>query len=90
MSALVRSLLVAGGVAAAIAMPAGPAFAAPPEPHPCAGTENTLVACVDINDGTYYSDCVYLGSGSCTPVTVRGPVVTCSGRYGSICYVSND
>lgn len=45
----------------------------------CVGTSGTEVVCVDPLGRTYYSDCVYLGSSTCTPVAVNGPAVTCEG-----------
>ena len=38
----------------------------------CTGTANTAGVCTA--NRTVYEDCVYLASGTCTPVSVQGPV----------------
>lgn len=72
-----RKILLGGAVAAsALLGPAGPASAG------CYGTANLAVLCATVSPlgGTYYEDCVYTGSGTCTPVSVPGPSVTqCGG-----------
>jgi hypothetical protein len=68
------SLMTAAGVALA-----GPAAAQPV----CAGTDNTVVLCVDPVGGTYIDDCVYAGPPPCKQVTVPGPTISCGGRYGA-------
>lgn len=70
-------LLLAAGLAAVV--PAGAASAAPPSTWFCAGTASTAVFCVDPIGGVLYTDCVYLGSGPCTPVSVPGPLLACGG-----------
>ena len=44
----------------------------------CVGTQQTATACTA--NRVVYSDCVYTGSGTCTPVSVVGPVCV----YGHI------
>ena len=68
-------LMVAGGM-----FVAAPAQAAIPL---CAGTQNTIVVCVETNGGTVYEDCIYLASSTCTPVSVTGPAVSCGGDIGA-------
>lgn len=76
-----RAVMVASGLmlAASVAV-AGPASAAV-DPV-CVGTDGTIVVCVDPDGATYYSDCIYTGGPTCTPVTVLGPSITCGGRFG--------
>ena len=66
---------------AALACAASLGQAAPAEAA-CYGTANTVVLCATVSPlgGTYYEDCVYVGSPPCTPVSVPGPRVTgCGG-----------
>lgn len=84
MSVLAKAVLAAGTT---VVLAAAPASAWDP-PMTCVGTSGTIVVCTDPNGSVYYSDCVYLGGGSCQQVTVYGPYVDCGGRYGSICDVS--
>jgi hypothetical protein len=42
----------------------------------CVGTEETVVVCVEPTGRTLYSDCIYTGGDTCTPVSVPGPDVT--------------
>ncbi len=66
---MIRNLLVVAAVAAA-----GVAAGAAPASAGCYGTANTVVVCSTLNaKGTLYEDCVYTGSGACTPVSVPGP-----------------
>ena len=69
-TSLLRPLLVAGLALGAVLAGNGTANA-------CYGTQNTATACTA--DATVYSDCVYLGSGPCKPVSVDGPFCV----YGS-------
>jgi hypothetical protein len=54
----------------------------------CAGTEDTLVVCVEPFGSVYYYDCVYLGEPPCDYLIVNGPKITCGGRYASVCAFS--
>lgn len=50
-------------------------------PTPCFGSNGTVKACADSSKITvslkpFITDCVYLGTGPCKPVTVPRPVVT--------------
>jgi hypothetical protein len=67
---------------------AAPAQAAIPL---CAGTQNTIVVCVETDGGTLYEDCIYLASSTCTPVSITGPAVSCGGDIGTrLCAVNYD
>lgn len=48
----------------------------------CAGTQATVVLCVDPTGGTLYSDCIYAGPPPCIWVTVPGPTIQCGGDIG--------
>lgn len=74
-----RRLLLVAAVCLAATVPGGTASATPPSTWFCAGTASTAVFCVDPLGRVLYSDCVYLGSGSCTPVSVPGPALACGG-----------
>ena len=72
-------LLACATLAAAAFGMAAPADAA------CAGTSKTVIVCTGVNRGGLptvnptggsIEDCVYLGSGQCTPVVVPIPSVT--------------
>ena len=74
-----RTLAAVALAAAALSTGAGAAQAA------CAGTERTVIVCAQLNKGfipdvdptgSSYDDCIYLGSGPCTPVSVPIPTVT--------------
>lgn len=56
----------------------------------CAGTQATVVLCVDPTGGTLYSDCIYAGSPPCTTVTVPGPTIQCGGDIGARLCVGDD
>lgn len=59
------------------------AAAAPAAAIPiCAGTQATVVLCVDPTAGTLYEDCVYAGPPPCTYVHVPGPTIQCGGNIG--------
>lgn len=49
----------------------------------CAGTQNTIVVCVDPTGGILIEDCVYVGPPPCIPVVVPGPTVQCGGNIGA-------
>jgi hypothetical protein len=68
MSPIVTRSLVAAALAGAAFATAGTASATPT----CVGTQNQGVICNDRR--VVYSDCVYVGSPPCTPVSVSGPV----------------
>lgn len=70
-----RIIVVLSIVAASLGI-APAAFAA------CAGTAATVVVCVNPTGGTIYSDCIYTGGSTCTPVTVPGPTLDCGGDIG--------
>lgn len=65
-----RRTLIAAVVTGIAALSAAPALSAT-----CVGTANIGRVCSTVSPtgGTLYSDCVYLGGGPCTPVTVPGP-----------------
>lgn len=74
-----RIRILAAAALAVAAVSTGSAHAA------CAGTQMTVVLCAEINragiprvdpDGNSIDDCVYLGTGQCTPVSVPVPTVT--------------
>ena len=73
------TLFGAGLMGAGSLFLAAPAQAAIPV---CAGTQTTVVICVDPTGGTLYSDCIYAGPPPCTYVTVPGPTVQCGGDIG--------
>jgi hypothetical protein len=73
-----RAAILLGAGLLLTAASAVPASAAPV----CAGTQNTVVLCVDPTAGTLYSDCVYVGPPPCIPVTVPGPTIQCGGNIG--------
>ena len=57
----------------------------------CAGTQATVVLCVDPTGGTLYEDCVYVVFPQCIVVTVPGPAVQCGGNIGQyLCAVNYD
>ena len=61
------------------------AVAAPAPAHAdanCVGTTSTAYVCVDPTGRVLWSDCVYTGGDTCTPVSVPGPTVTCGGAIG--------
>ena len=73
-------ILAAAALAAAAFSSGGAAHAAT-----CAGTAETFVFCVGVNnaglptvdpDGSSYDDCVYVGAPPCTPISVPIPTVT--------------
>jgi hypothetical protein len=70
-----RAVVVATFVGGAVAAAAVPASAAT-----CAGTVNTAVVCA--SDAVIYSDCVYTGRPTCTPVSVTGPACIYGGTAG--------
>jgi hypothetical protein len=74
-------LFGAGLMVAATMLVAAPAHAA----KTCVGTQQTLALCVDPTGFTYYEDCVYLASSTCTPVVVRGPSAWCEGALSPNC-----
>ncbi|HEX2057282.1 MAG TPA: hypothetical protein VHI71_02840 [Actinomycetota bacterium] len=76
---LKRTLAGAALVAGAALAPAAPAHASIPL---CAGTQNTIVVCVDPTGGILYQDCVYAGPPPCTPVSIPGPTIQCGGNIG--------
>lgn len=83
-STLAAAALVAGATLALSA----PAQASIPI---CAGTQNTVVLCVDPTGGVLYEDCVYAGEPPCTPVSVPGPTIQCGGNIGQgLCSVNYD
>ena len=74
-----RIRILAAAALAVAAASTGTAHAA------CAGTQMTVVLCAGINRpgipqvdpyGNSYDDCIYLGTGQCTPVSVPIPTVT--------------
>lgn len=67
--------LVVGAVAAL-------ASASPASAATCVGTQQTAGVCVSVTKTTLYSDCVYLGSPPCIPVSVPGYDVDCGGWIG--------
>jgi hypothetical protein len=69
-----RRLVVIGSIVASLGL-AAPASAT----TVCAGTQQTAGVCVDVTKGTFYEDCVYVGSPPCIPVSVPGVVVQCWG-----------
>lgn len=70
-----RSVTAALLTAAPVAGLAAPASAG------CYGTANTVLVCSTVTTGgTLYEDCVYLGGGTCTPVSVPGPAGCVSAR----------
>ena len=81
------TLFGAGVMAAGSLFVAAPAQAAAPV---CAGTQNTIVLCVDPVGRTWYEDCVYLGSSWCVVVTVPGPTIQCGGDIGERLCVADD
>lgn len=81
----------------AVAALAGALFVAAPASADCYGTQNVGVVCSTVNlGGTLYEDCVYLGSGPCTPVSVPGGPQGCITGGGPtwelvpICFSSDD
>ena len=73
-----RKVLVLGsGMMLATGM-ATPAAAAPL----CAGTENTVVFCVDPTGGAPIVDCIYVGPPPCIPVSIPTPSFGCGGDIG--------
>lgn len=72
-----RAALLVTGLTAAITLLVAPAASA--QTWTCVGTERAGYVCVDPTGGTLYSDCVYLGGSSCTPVTIPGPIYGCGG-----------
>lgn len=73
------TLFGAGVMAAGSLFVAAPAQAAVPV---CAGTQRTIILCVDPVGRTLYEDCIYTGSPPCTPVSVPGPTIQCGGDIG--------
>ena len=55
-----------------------PAAAAPL----CAGTQATVVLCVDPTGSVLYDDCIYLMGPPCHTATVPGPTIQCGGNIG--------
>lgn len=71
-----RILIMLGVIAASLGI-APAAFGA------CAGTQNTVVICVEPTGQTIYSDCVYyVIKPGCIPVSVPGPTIQCGGNIG--------
>lgn len=68
---LLRPLLATG-------LALGAALAGTGTAHACYGTQKTITVCTA--NVVVYSDCVYLGTGPCKPVSVDGPVCV----YGTV------
>lgn len=79
MRARTAAKLGAGALALGSLFVAAPAQASIPI---CAGTQATVVLCVDPTGGTLYSDCIYAGPPPCIWVTVPGPTIQCGGDIG--------
>lgn len=75
-----RAATLGAGALALGGLFAAPAQAAIPI---CAGTQNTIILCVETNGGAIYEDCIYLASTTCTPVSVPGPALSCGGDIGA-------
>lgn len=78
-----KASLTCGGVLVAASMAVMPSASA--QAPVCAGTENTIVVCVDTTGGTPITDCVYVGPPPCMPVSIPTPSIDCAGRLGPVC-----
>lgn len=72
-----RALVVLGLVAASLGL-------APSALAACAGTERTVVVCVNPTGQILYSDCVVVVAPPCIPVDVPGPTIQCGGDIGQL------
>lgn len=78
-----KATLIGGALLVGASMAAMPSASA--QVPVCAGTDNTIVLCVDPTGGTPIGDCVYVGPPPCMPVSIPTPSITCGGRLGPAC-----